>query len=134
MTEPIQQAFPGTDVPSEVLTRRRGRPPGARNRKLGSLFSDGQGDYRLYVAEDGGMLTPVTEAPGFLDAGKATVWLRANGGREDLLGRSILVIRAMHMIRIAMAPLLQFKPRPKVAPKARAAQPMQVAEPEPAST
>lgn len=134
MTEPVQQSLVGTDVPPEPIRPRRGRPRGAKSRKLGSLFSDGQGDYRLYVIEDSGALTPVSDAPGFDEGVKATAWLRQFGGREDLLGRSILVLRAMHMIRLAMAPILQFKPRPKLAKQPRAPQAMPAPEPETVST
>lgn len=135
MTEPTQQAIPGTDVPPETPPRvKRGRPVGAKTRKLGSLFSDGQGDYRLYVVEDNSSLTPVADAPGFAECSKATTWLREHGGREDLLGRSILVMRAMHMIRTALAPMLQFKPRPRMPAKGRQQAPTPAPEPETVST
>ncbi|HKO91868.1 MAG TPA: hypothetical protein VJU61_11980, partial [Polyangiaceae bacterium] len=98
------------------------------------LFSDGGGDYRLYVSEDHGGLTPVSEAPGFDEAGKATEWLRQNGGREDLRGRQIMLIRALHVMRVAMSPTLQFKPRAKLPAKQRPAPAPAPAEPETVST
>jgi hypothetical protein len=134
MTEPVQQTIPGTDSKPEALRPRRGRPRGAKARKLGSLFSDGMGDFRLYVIEDNGSLTPVDKAPGFDEGVKANDWLREFGGREDLVGRSILVMRAMFMIRLAMVPQLQFKPRPRLPKQPRAPQAMTAPEPETVST
>lgn len=135
MNDPIQTSIPGSDVPPEPVRAKRGRPVGSKTRKTGSLFSDGQGDYRLFVVEEQtGGLTPVADAPGFFECQKATAWLRQFGGREDLLGRSILVIRAMHMIRTALAPMLQYKPRPKLAARPRAEKAVTAPEPEPVSS
>lgn len=131
MTEAVQQSIPGTDVPPEAVRRpKRGRPRGASNRKLGSLFSDGGGDYRIYIIENG-LLREAPEAGGFNDCASANAWLRANGGREDLLGQQILVVKAMYLVRIAMQPSLQFKPRGKLPAKVKPVE--KQPEPEPAS-
>ena len=132
MTDPAQESLPGTDVPSTVVPRnRRGRPKGARTLKLGALFADGLGDYRLYVMEEDGTLHPIPDSGGFTDCAETVRWLRHNGGREELMGRQVLALRALHLVRLAMQPTLQFKPRGKLPPRTKNAAP--VAEPEPAT-
>jgi hypothetical protein len=136
MTDPVQEAIPGTDVPQEPVRRRRGRPKGSKNPKAGTLFSDGLGDFRLYVIEETGQLTPVNESGGFPDRAAALRWLQQNGGREDLLGHQVLLSRALSLVRVAMKPTLQFKPRGKVArtpDERRAAQEQEVETGSPAT-
>jgi hypothetical protein len=84
--------------------------------------------------EDGGQLTPVAESGGHQDCAVALRWLKTNGGREDLLGRQILVMRGLHLVRLAMQPQLQFKPRGKVAHRAKIAPAPKVEEPAAVST
>jgi hypothetical protein len=133
MTEPIQGAIPGTDTPAEPVRKRRGRPPGTFGRMRGTLFSDGMGDYRLYTIEADGVLHPVLEAPGFIDGKEGTAWLRKHGAREDLMGRDVLMVRGISVVRIEMAPALRFKPRGKPPATKAKALPLPKREPEPAS-
>lgn len=135
MTDPIQSSLPGTDVPSEPARRRRGRPLGGKNPQKGTLFSDGGGDFRLYViTDDGKSLATVAEQPGFTDSGQAARWLRQHGGREDLLGQTVIVMRGIAIIKIEMAPSLLFKPRGKPPARKQSTKVEQPAEPEPVST
>lgn len=128
MSEPIQGAIPGTDVPSAPAKRPRGRPRGPSNK--GALFADGGGDFRLYlVSPTDGSLSAIQEQPGFFDALTATRWLRAHGGRDDLLGQTVIVMRGIAIVKIEMAPSLLFKPRAKPPEKPRRERPAPAPEP-----
>ncbi len=133
MTDPIQTSIPGTDVPPEPVRKKRGRPKGYNNKVRGALFADGGHDYRIYLVEDDGRLAPVAESPGFPESVSARRWLKQNGGRDDLQGHTVIVIRGIFIARLELAPVLRVKPRGKLPGKVAKPAGAPAAEPEPVS-
>jgi hypothetical protein len=121
MSETATQEIPAPVTPTDApVVERKKR---AKPRKF-KLFDDGQGDFRIYeVIPAGhktlpqGALMPVPEFGGFDSAIAASKALRTLG--EKLTGKTVLVLRGVSMVRIAVETkpriVLESKPRKQVS-------------------
>lgn len=85
------------------------------SKKRGSLFDDGQGDYRILAIRDDGSQVFLPEVPGFDAHRKAISHIRSHG--EQFVGMQLAIVRYCDFVAPLVRPAtnveLSIKPRVK---------------------